>query len=72
MTLVALSALWSLALSRYPTTGVPASTRTLVFCVHALLAGGLVGLSPWYGCSRSAATSSPTSCRPGDAGPGSP
>jgi len=46
---LALTALWSLGLSRYPTTGVRTSTRTLVFCVHALLVGVLVGASPWYG-----------------------
>lgn len=46
---VALTAVWSLGLSRYPTTGVRTSTRTLVFCMHALLVGVLVWANPWYG-----------------------
>ena len=49
LAVLALTALWSLGLSRYPTTGVRTSTRTLVFCVHALLVGVLVGANPWYG-----------------------
>jgi len=46
---VALTALWSLGLSRYPTSGVRMSRRALVFCVHALLVGVLVWENPWFG-----------------------
>lgn len=46
---LAVAALWSLGLSRYPITGVPAATRAAVFCAHALLGGILVWVNPWYG-----------------------
>jgi signal transduction histidine kinase len=46
---LALAAVWSLGLSRYPTTGVPAAAQVLVFGVHTLLAGVLVWVNPWYG-----------------------
>jgi len=49
LALVAVAALWSLGLSRYPTTGQRTFTRTLVFCVHALLVSALVWANPWYG-----------------------
>ncbi|ADP81697.1 integral membrane sensor signal transduction histidine kinase [Pseudofrankia inefficax] len=46
---VAVAALWSTGLIRYPVTGVPPRSRWLVFGVHLTLAATLVWLNPWYG-----------------------
>lgn len=46
---VAVAALWSAAMIRYPVSGVPAKARFAVFVVHALLAGALIWVHPWYG-----------------------
>lgn len=46
---LAVAAAWSLGLLRYPTTGVPATARILVYCLHTLLAAVLVWANPWYG-----------------------
>jgi signal transduction histidine kinase len=46
---VAVAALWSAALTRYPVTGVPVRARQLVFGVHIVLAGVLVWVNPWFG-----------------------
>jgi signal transduction histidine kinase len=43
------TACWSLALIRYPVTGVPIVARHLVFCAHVLLSGVLVWANPWFG-----------------------
>lgn len=44
-----LTACWSLALIRYPVTGVPKTARILVFWVHFLLSAVLVWANPWFG-----------------------
>jgi signal transduction histidine kinase len=49
LVLVGIAAVWSIALTRYPVTGVPAQVRLLVVAVHVLLAGVLVWFDPWYG-----------------------
>jgi signal transduction histidine kinase len=46
---VGVAALWSVAMTRYPVSGVPVRVRFAVFAVHALLAGVLVWVHPWYG-----------------------
>ncbi|MFC1416207.1 sensor histidine kinase [Streptacidiphilus cavernicola] len=43
------AACWSLGLAWYPTTGVSSNARTLVFLAHAVVAGALVAVNPWYG-----------------------
>lgn len=46
---VAVAALWSAGLLRYPVSGVPLRTRWMVFGFHLALGAALVWVNPWYG-----------------------
>lgn len=49
LAVVAAAALWSIALTRYPVSGVPTGVRLAVLAVHIGLAAALVWMDPWFG-----------------------